>query len=71
MWQHHTSTAGFVSGLSAVTGNRGVSTDELNTALEAYLLREALKCGVVRCLRPKRARNPTKLLLRNQPWFNA
>ena len=55
-------------GLHVSWSTRG-DPDELNSAVEGYLIQQALECGAVqrRCARP--GRNLNKQLLWHQPWF--
>lgn len=59
-WQQYTDTAAFVSAFNAVIDSHPDDVDALATAVESFLLSEAIAKGVVVQQRIKTAANPNK-----------
>ena len=64
-------TAEFARGLRAVVADAAHNPDALNARTEDYLLQQEHACGAIRVISTRGPCNPTKQLLRQQPWFNA
>ena len=63
LWEHHISTPVFIDGLPAATWQSRADPDALNTAVEGFLVQEALCCRAAHTSQGRQKANPTKLLL--------
>ena len=68
-WQEHTNTVQFWEALLTVTEDATLDNDARSAAMEAFLLDQALKAGVVKKVSLVQPRNPNKLGKALAPWF--
>ena len=63
IWVEHTSMSDFVDGLVALVDEEYSTMDQLNVAVEQFVLRQGVLCRAVHKIEGMRSSNPNKLLL--------
>jgi hypothetical protein len=69
-WTSHTSSPEFAAAFKATAAKFADDNDARAAEIEAFLLEEASKAGVVKVIPKRPNRNPNKWAKHLAPWFN-
>ena len=61
LWVALSSSSGFCARLATIVGDSSLSVDDMHAAIEAFVVAEALACGVVSVVGSRPVRNPSSL----------
>ena len=70
IWTAHTQEATFIEGMQTIIQDTNLNNNRRATAMEEYIIKEAIDIGVVKEIKISHPKNPNKWGKTLAPWFN-